>query len=382
MRDASPLRPRALPEFADVRSLADPRRGPLVSLYLPLLRGFPHVRQNAAAYQGAVAEAELRLQAAGLSPGEAAASGEQLAAVETDLRRFERRAAGVAVFRDRATLHAYGLQQEPARCVMVADNFALRPLLAAVHRDRRYHVLALSTNRVALFKGDAFGLATILAQGVPASLEDALGTELTAKELRVSGTQAGAASPRYFSHDSGRDERKLDLKRFHLRIARAIEAELVGCDEPLILVAAQAHHSGLRAALRLPCLLPTGVETSPDHLSTSDLHARTWPLVDDASDAEDAALASEYEGFVARGKGLHRISDVAAASAAGRVHRLWVTRDERLPGAIDPASGVLVGGRPEEDVLDGIVSLVLRHGGDVIVSRCVPSGSSVAAELR
>ena len=100
-----------------------------------------------------------------------------------------------------------------------------------------------------------------------------------------------------------------------------------------------------------------------------------------AIDAQDDALAREYERSVNRGKGLHRIDDVATAAAAGRVRRLLVTRDERMPGAVDPASGALVGGRPHEDVLDGIVSLVLRHGGEVIVGKRVPSGTTIAAEL-
>jgi len=381
MKTASLVQPGVLPEPGAVRALAKSSPGPLVTLYVPLLRSFPDARSNAAAYEGAVGEAERRLEEAGLSAAEAQAFGKQLATVETDLRRLDRPAAGVAVFRDRAGLHVYGLQQEPARCVVVAENFALRPLLAAVHRNRRHHVLALSTNRVALFAGDSLGLEPILAQGVPASLEDALGSELSAKELRVATTQGGAGSPRYFSHDSGRDERKLDLERFHLKLARAIETALEGREGPLVLVATQAHHSGMRAALRLPQLLPAGVQTSPDHLSALELHARTWPLMEGAIDAQDETLAGEYERSVHRGKGLNRIDDVAAAAAAGRVHRLWVTRDERVPGAVDLASGALVGGRPKEDVLDGIVTLVLRHGGDVIVGKRVPSGTTIAAEL-
>ena len=185
----------------------------------------------------------------------------------------------------------------------------------------------------------------------------------------------------FYSHDSGRDERKLDLERFHQKLARAIEAALEGQDEPIVLVATQAHHSGLRAALRTPRLLAEGVQASPDHLSPAELHARSWPLVERAVAAEQARLAGDYERAVNRGKGLHRIDDVAAAAAAGRVRRLWVKPGERMPGAVDLATGALVGGRAREDVLDGLVTLVLRHGGDVIPSDRVPSGTVVAAEL-
>lgn len=381
MKNVHRVQPAALPDTEGVRALATPRRGPLVTLYVPLRHSYPEARSNAAGYEGAVTEAQRRLEAAGLSAAEAQAAHEQLAAVETDPRRLSRRAAGVAVLRDRNELRAYALPWEPVRSVVVAENFALRPLLAAVRSNRRHHVLALSANRVALFEGDALGLEPILAQGVPASLEAALGSELTSKELRVATTQGGAGTPKYYSHDSGRDERKLDLERFHLKLARAIEAALHGRDEPLVLVATQAHHSALRSVLRLPQLLATGVHTSPDHLSPSELHALSWPLVEGAVAAQVAELAAEYERCFDRGKALHRIDDVATAAAAGRVRRLFVTRDERMPGAVDLASGALVGGRPAEDVLDGIVTLALRHGGEVIVAAQVPSGTAVAAEL-
>jgi hypothetical protein len=358
-----------------------PRSGPVVSVYLPLLRTFTEARANSAAYEGAVADAEAGLEEAGLPAAEAQGIRKQLFAVETNLRRLEHPAAGLAVFHDRAGLHAFRLPEAPRQSVTVAENFALRPLLEAIRRNRSHYVLALSANRVALFLGDAFGLASISAQGVPASLEDALGSELTENELRIRGTKAGGGAGVYYSHDSARDARKLDVERFHQKIARAIETELEGREEPIVLVATQAHHSGLRAALRLPRLLAEGVQTSPDHLSPSELHARSWPVIERAVADEEARIAGEYERSVNRGKGLSRIDDVAAAAAAGRVRRLWVKRDERVPGAVDLASGALVGGRAREDVLDGLVTLVLRHGGDVIVGDRVPSGMAVAAEL-
>lgn len=264
----------------------------------------------------------------------------------------------------------------------VAENFALRPLLAASRHNRRYYALALSTNRVALFRGDAFGLATVAAQGVPARLEQALGSERTESALRLRGSLAGGRAPVSYRPDRGRDQRKLDVARFYRKIARAVESALEGRREPIVLIATQAHHSGLRAVLRLPGLLEEGVEISPDHLSPSELHARTLPLVERAIAAEEARIADGYEGSVNGGKGLHRIDDVAAAAASGRIHRLWVKPDERMPGAIDPTSGALVGGREREDVFDGLVTLVLRHGGEVLVADRIPSGDSLAAELR
>jgi hypothetical protein len=383
MKAPPPVQPDSLPppRATALHALLTPRPGPVVTLYAPLLHTLPGPRVNATAYQDAIADAEAELEHAGVSVTEAQDIRKQLAAVETDLRRIERPAAGLAVLHDRSSLHVYGLPDEPAQSVTVAENFALRPLLAAIRGNRRYYALTLSNNRVALFRGDAFGLTTVAAQGVPASLEQALQSERTESALRLRGSLAGGRAPALYREDSGRDERKLDVARFHRKIARAVEAALAGRAEPIVLVATRAHHSGLRAVLRLPRLLEEGVEISPDHLSRSELHARTWPLVERAIAAEEARIADDYEQSVDRGKGLHRIDDVAVAAASGRIHRLWVKPEERLPGAIDPTSGALVGGHEREDVFDGLVTLVLRHGGEVLVADRIPSGDSLAAEL-
>jgi hypothetical protein len=348
MKAPLPVRPDSLPAPGPnaLRALVTPRAGPVVTLYAPLRSALSGARAKAA-YQGAVADAVAELEKAGVPEAEAQEIRSQLGSVETRLGRFERPAAGLAVFHDRSSLHAFPLQSMPAPSVTVAENFALRPLLAEIRRNRRFFVLALSANRIALFRGDAFGLSTIGAHGVPASLV----------------------------------EPGFDVARFHRRVARALEAALAGSARPIVLVATRAHHAGLRAVLRLPRLLAAGVEISPDHLSSGELHARTWPLVNCASAAEETRFADGYERSVSHGKGLHRIDEVAMAAAGGRIHRLWVRPHERMPGAIDPVSGALVGGGRREDVFDGLVTLVLRHGGEVLVADRIPSGDSLAAEL-
>jgi hypothetical protein len=341
----------------------------------------PAARENRAAYESAVAEAERGLERAGIGAAEARAIRKQLASVETDLRKIKR-AAGVAVFHDRIDLRAYALPFEPARRVRVASFFALRPLLAVTHRNHRYRCLAISTRRLALFDGDGFGLAPAPAPWLPESLEALLGSELSEKELRVSASQAGTGAPRYYSHDSGRGERKLDLERFHLRLARILESELSERSIPLVLAATESHQSGLRHAARLPSLLERGIVGNPDHLLPDELHAAAWTLIERATREADERAARDFERGVGFHKSLARVDDVAAAAAAGRVRRLWVSVDEAVPGTIDPASGAVLGGHPDEDVLDAIVTVALRHRSEVIAGAPVPSGTPIAAKLR
>jgi hypothetical protein len=374
------VQPAELPDPARLRALAGPRPGPVVSIYAPLRRAVSEARARAAAYGSALAQAEKQLLDNGVASDEVQRVHKQLAMVETDLRRLERPAAGLAVFHDRIRLEVYALAVAPKRSVTVADHFALRPLAAEIHRNRRHYVLALSTNRLALFRGNAFGIATLTAHAVPASLEHALAGEPSENLPWLRGTRTDGGAGVFHGEDST-SERKLEMERFHQRIERAIETALDGRQEPIVLIATQTQHSVLRAALHLPGLLPEGVQLGPDHLSPSELHAHCWPVLERHMAAQDARIAEGYERSVNRGKGLHRIDDIAAAAATGRVHRLWVKPDERVPGGVDPATGALLRGRPREDVIDSLVALVLRHGGELMVTDPIPSGTSIAAEL-
>jgi hypothetical protein len=375
------VQPAALPDPARLRALASLRPGPVVSIYAPLLRPVSGARAKAACYPSALADAEQQLLENGVASGEAERIRKQLASVETDLRRLERPAAGLAVFHDRIRLEAYALAVAPERSVTVANHFALRPLAAEIHRNRRHYVLALSTNRVALFRGDAFGIATLTAHAVPACLEHALAGEPGENVPWARGTRANGRTCAFHGDDSTNEERKLEMERFHQKIERAIETALRGRQEPIVLIATQTQHSVLRDALHLPGLLPEGVQLAPSHLSSSELHALCWPVVERHVAAQDARIADGYQRSVQRGKGVHRIDDLAAAAATGRVHRLWVKPDERVPGAVNPATGAVLGLRPHEDVIDSLVALVLRHGGELMVTNPIPSGGTVAAEL-
>src|SRR5690606_9802843 len=111
--------------------------------------------------------------------------------------------------------------------------------------------------------------------GVPASLTDALGEELTEVQFRVRGPVAAGSM-----HGSGREERKVDLVRFHEALARTLAAALADDALPIVLAATEEHQGGLRAIAKLPGLLDEGVHGNFDHASPAELAARCAPVVE------------------------------------------------------------------------------------------------------
>lgn len=384
MARPDPVLPGPLPRPSELRRWAEPGPGPRVTVYLPLETGVPDVKRNPLFLEHAVDDVSRALARYELADEARERLLARLRAVETDLARLPAGSAGLAVLADRAEVHAVALPERPAETplVKVGASFALRPLLAIVGESGRYRVLALSMNRVALFEGDASGLVEVPMKDVPRSLTEALGDELTRKELQMRPTQRGAVTPSYRAFGSADEERSIDWVRFHEVMARALAAQLPDDGIPLVLAATDEHRAALCAHGRIPGLAEETAPGNADHLSPAELHARTWPVLRRVRERRRAASTAAFERARNRGKGVEGIYDVAVAAFAGRVHRLWVDAAASAPGRIDPETGS-VAPDDEEDVFDAIVERVVALGGEVVPlpGAQVPSGSGIAAEL-
>lgn len=367
----------------DLRDLVTEGAGLRATILLPLEATLTGSQRNAVVRRHAMEALGKKLAGWEVDPGEQERWTARLEAVRLDPRQRGHGARGLLVLMDeRATwVHPLVVDVEPA--VHVARDFRLRELLRSLRRERPWRVLAVSTNRVRLLAGDAGGLEPVDAAELPGSMEDALGRQLEEPYLGVRGAGPGNVPHRFGVGGAG-DERPVDLERFHRALATALRKEVDEDDGPLVLVADETHQAGLRAVLELPTLLPEGVEGNPDHWSEAELHERAWPRVLAAIEAGERAASEQWEQARRRGKGAERLADVAAAAAAGRVHRLWVDAGRGEPGRVDPERGDVIPGSGDDDTLDAIVALVLRHGGQVhaVPGDSLPEDHPALAELR
>jgi hypothetical protein len=375
------------PGADDLRALARVDGTPRATLFVPVEVAVPAASQNGVRARRAVAAALTRL-------GELGAPAERVAAARSALAPLEANDAPPAPWvRARAfcwdgeALHRFGLPFEEAERVCVGRSLALRPLVRAASRQRRYRVLALSAKRVALFEGDATGLAERAAEGVPTSLEDALGPEFEGEGLQFHSSGAHGGRPVYHGQGGADRERGLDQERFQRVVGRSLVRLLAGDDVPLVLAADQVHQAAmakeLGGALRLA---PEGVVGNADHLSAHELHGRAWPSVEALLRAEHDAARGEFERARNRGKAAIGFDDTLGAAVAGRVRRLWVPLAARMAGCIDRTTLRPAPPWGDEDLGDELSALALEHGGDVVVvepgAQSPPSPDGFAAERR
>lgn len=280
------------------------------------------------------------------------------------------------------------LREALAERVVVAPHFALRPLLRALAREQRFRVLAVSTNRVATFEGDAHELHPTAVEGLPLSMEDALGSELHGDALTFRSEHAAPGQSRaiFHGHGSGDEEREIDRERFHRVLGTALDAVWGTSELPIVLASEQRMASELRAHVELPGLLAGEVTGSPDDRSAAELHALAWPRVLEAVERKERDVASGFERARNRGKAIDGDLQAAARLAiGGRIRRLWVEEEARVSARIDEGTALVVAtSDPDEDALDALVWLVLQRAGEVraVATGATPTGSAFCAELR
>lgn len=353
-----------LPRSSDLRALAR-REGPVLSLLVPVTAAVPDVAQNAVRHERVVKRAIARLRELSAEDAVVRRAQQELADFAAESRSPDASVAARAAFwSPDAGCQLFGLPFQEPETARVGRCAVVRPLVRALQRPGRFRVLLLSANRVALFEGGERSLEPMDAPKLPASLEDALGAELSEQALQLHSTASGGKHPTYHGQGGASGERKVDLERFHQRVARGLE-ETVGNDVvPLVLAADAQHHPGLSRALHRDVgLIERMLEGNAERLSPSALHERTWPLALASTQEEQKQL----EARDGSGAPVTRLSEIASNAAMGRIRRLWVPEGGEVPARLDEDRGAAVEAWGDDDLIESLAVQVLRRGGEVRV---------------
>jgi hypothetical protein len=379
------------------------RSGPCISIYLPTFRAFPQEQQNRVHFSNLLREVEDSLVAA-LEVRHVIALVAPLRELAKDETFWRHATDGLAVFVSPGYFRMVQLQRSPPRLAVVADRFHIKPMLRIVQSADRYHVLALNRRELRLFHGNRDALDELdLAPDVPRTITEALGEELTEKQLLAfsygTGPAGGAGGRRSYrgaktggmrhGHHTRDAEIDVDIERFFRAVSRAIEEHhSKPSGLPLILAALPEYHAPYRAASRDPLLLPRGIEIDPGALSTDELRARAWEVMQPEYLERLTALVERFSAAHGTGKATDDLAVAARAALQGRVEVLLVEAEGCIPGRIDAASGAVQPAdlaQPDvNDALDDLAQQVLLTGGRVVVvpRERMPAGTPLAAIYR
>lgn len=384
----------------ELARLLGERSEPCISLCMPTHRKFPEAQQDPIKFGNLTREIASALERK-YDRRDEGVSGlvEKLTAMGAEgpdgqgaANFWSHQKDGLAVFLSPTHFSYYRVPIALRDITVVSRSFHVKPLLPLLHENRRYHVLTVTQKDVRLHEGtNTEELSEVtLADGVPRSLTDALGTELDDSRSGLSyhgGRGAGGAV-----HGAGRatDDEKDELRRFFRTVDRAVDehhSKPAGC--PLILAAVEHYHSLFRSVSKNPRLLESGITQDPKSLSLDELRTAALAVFQPIREQRLAEVIEEYGAAQARHLGSGDLQEVASAAVAGRVKRLVLEEKRRIWGRLDRETGAVSDGGSEgnpddSDLLDELAELTLSQGGEILMAprEHMPTTTGLAATYR
>jgi hypothetical protein len=385
--------------------LSADRTGPCLSIYQPMERRFPEQQQNIVRYRNLLRELENAERRGNIeAPSEKLLAPMRALADDVDL--WSHPTDGLAVFSAAGFFRAHRLPRTVPELAIAADTFHIKPLLRMVQSADRYQVLVLNRERLRLLEGNRDALEEVdLADGVPSTIEEALGEQLTELHTHAfsygTGPAGGAGGRRnmtagakvggiHHGQGSRKDEIDLDIERFFRTVDRAIlDHHSKPSGLPLVLAALPEYHAPFHRLSHNRQLLEHGIEINADALTNDELRERAWQCMQPVYLQRLQLLIDRYGAARAAGRADETLPQVALAAAVGRVDVMLLEGDRRLAGSMDPASGVFAMADAGEavaagDIYDDLAEAVLRNGGEVIIVPVerMPTTTGIAAIYR
>ncbi len=392
-----------------IELLGAERSGPCVSIYMPMQRRFPESQQNPVRFRNLlkqVEEAGAQAEARADLPVASDDVLKSLGSLQEDNQLWSHPHDGLAVFAAPGFFRAFPLPRDVPERVVVAKSFFIRPLLRMVQSADRYQVLALNRERIRLLEGNRDAIEDVdLAPDVPATIEEALGEQLTELQTQAysygTGPAGGAGGRRnmtagaktggiHHGQGSKKDELDVDIERFFRAVDRAIaDHHSRPSGLPLILAALPEYHAPFHRFSHNRQLLENGIEGNPDAMSDDELRQRAWQCMEPVYRQRLQLMIDRFGAARGANRGDDALPQVALAAVVGRVDVLLLERDRQVEGSMDPTTGVLevadtVDQAAAGDILDDLAEAVLRNGGEVVIvpPDRMPTSSGLAAIYR
>lgn len=367
---------------------------PCLSLFQPTHRSFPEREQDPIRYKHLVRQLEDTLKSQGHA--EADKLLEPFRALIDNNDFWNSNGEAIAMFGAPGYFQVFRLSRKVPELAVVNARMHIKPLLRIAQSSDRYQVLALSRDSIRLLEGTRDGIGEIpLAEGVPATLVQALGSDLTEKAQSGFSQGYGRSSERGdpMQIEAGGPGKQAEIDRDRDRFFREIDRALLEHHSrpsglPLVLAALPEHQYFFRKISHNPFLLDKGVEKDPSLLSVDELREATWTVMEQRYLKRLENLLDQFGESFGQGLATDRIEEIGQSIMEGRVSTLLVEAERQIPGQADASDGKVLPATEQSattpDLLDELTVWAFEHGGDVIVvpKERMPTQSGVAALYR
>jgi hypothetical protein len=354
-----------------IREVIEHAQPPVITAYIPTVRGAVPPQENSLQLRDLLKRAEDRLEEWGLPHRERDDLLRPLIQLLEDNRFWRNQLDGLALVRDRSSLHHWRLPFSVPAAISVEDAPAIRHLLRAVYPRQDVYLLALSQHDVRLFHATHFGIREVSLNDVdiPRSVDDTLRyDDLQKPESQHHPTTGPGRAPEgqaatpgrssgrshvFHGHGESGEGEKVQIRRFLQAVDNGIAKLLSGTKWPLVLVAVDHIAALYKEVSHHEPILDDVVEGSPDRLDEQRLHDRSLSIIEAYKNLSIEDVRDAYGTATGAGRGTSFPAEVLGAAHEGRIRTLLVASNAALWGRFDPATRTIeVGEGPSPGARD------------------------------
>ena len=313
---------------------------------------------------------------------------EPIHAIATDAETERKWANSLIVFRSPETFRRFWLHQTFKEALTVANRFQIRPALGLMGREQRFFILALSRQRMRLFRCTQHGAEEVQLRGVaPENMRDWLNIrqpDHVLKNRSYGGASVGSMQGVTFGTSTDREREPEYLAHFLKEVEKGVTSILRMENLPLILAGVEYEMGLYRKENTYQRLLEKGINGAPDHVALRTLHQHAMGIV---MQVFSEPLRQALADFEKNGRISFSAPDIVKAASEGRVADLFLSESAQQRGIWDEQRQEIVFPAREEDgedLLNLAALQTLLHGGRAFVLKApdMPGKAETAAVLR
>jgi len=361
---------------------------PSISIYLPTHRAGQEKEQDPLRLRNLLAQAAEQLRSKEMRQAEIDGLLRDAYALLDDQTFWRDTSEGLAVFIAPEQMNVFKLDTELPEVAVVNERFAIRHLLASIHTEEHFWLLALSKNQVTLYEGDHLGLTEVPLRDTPTNIKEAMRFEDADHAFRFrteTGAMtegAGGQGSVFYGMGGLPDVEKDQVLRYVHAVERGVREAVRDSQAPLLVAGVEYVVSAYRAQNTYQYLATETIYGNADEIPASRLHAQALEMLRPHFESKRDADLSQLESRAGSSLVSDDLHEIVPAAHDGRVGVLFLSEAERPWGTYDPASRrVRIRAEREPgdlDLADLAAAETILHGGTVHVLPPAETLSEVA----
>ncbi len=374
----------------NLMQLVTHNNGMKASLYMPTVRAGREVQQNSVRFKNLITRVKHQLEGQDVDTTRIGERVDEALKLVANDHWWQHQGDGLAMFLADDLMECYRLPVDMPDLVVIGPRFHIKPLLQFLQGDGQFNVLAVSQNRVRLFRCTHYEITELQPAELPSDLRSALNIDEYTSTLQQHSAGAPRAAGGMIFHGQGAADldvqKKNEISQYFQVINRALSNYFDDDRVPLVFAGVEYLFPIFRETCKYNGIYDQPVAGNPDDLSAEELHQAAWRLVEPMFLRDRESALTQFNKFVANEKTTTDPNQIVNAAQAGAIETLLLAEDEQLWGVPDN-SGAVVASKDEphaEELLNDSALQTLATGGTVytLPKQRMPQEQPLAALLR